>query len=59
MFIVLDVLILIFAAVLWVVLASRFGRKTYNNAEKIYKNLTEDEPEEDLGEESKGAKENV
>ena len=59
MFIVLDVLILIFAAILWVVLTSRFGRKTYNNAKKIYKDITEDEPEEDLGEESKGAKENV
>ena len=59
MFIVLWLLVLILAAILWVVLTSLFGTKTYNNAEKIYKNLIEEEPDENLGEETKGAKENL
>ena len=59
MFVALLLLVLILAAVLWVVLTSFFGTKVYNNAEKIYKNLTEEELDEKLGEETKGAKENL
>lgn len=53
MFIALKLLILVCVVLLWVALTSKFGTNTYNNAKKIYKNLTEDE------EETKGEKEEL
>lgn len=43
MFIALRLLILVLAIAAWVFLTSKFGTKTYNGVEKIYKNLTEEE----------------
>lgn len=54
MFLAFWLLALISLALLWVGLTSVFGKKTYKNAKKIYKNLTEEEEEE-----TKGAKEDL
>ena len=53
----LALLVLILTVVLWYFCTSLFGKKTYDNAEKMYKNLTEEEPVENPGEETKGEQE--
>lgn len=53
----LVLLTLISTVILWYFFTSLFGKKTYDNAEKMYKNLTEEEPVENPGEETKGEQE--
>ena len=50
----LALLVLILTVVSWYFFTYLFGKRTYDNAEKIYKNLTEEEPVENPGEEMRG-----
>lgn len=53
----LALLVLILTVLSWYFFTSLFGKKTYDSAKKIYKNLTEEEPVEKLGEKTKGEQE--
>lgn len=55
-FILLVAIVLI---VLWYIFTSLFGKQAYKTVDKMYKDLTKEEPEENSGAKMKGEKEKL